>query len=100
MYMKDGICCAGELVPAIKVDSLKLLDSGMMLVKFSTGEVRLFDVTTLLNKGSAFLPLAEEKNQKTAQVTHGFVSWMDGEIDLAPETLYAESYKYTQVITA
>ena len=96
MYIKDGICCAGELVPEIEVSSIKILEDGMMLVLFSTGETRLFDVTSLLNKGSAFLPLAEESNRQTAKVTHGFVSWMDGEIDIAPATLYEESYKYTE----
>ena len=95
MYIKDGVCYAGELVPEIEVSSIKNLDDGMMLVTFSTGETRLFDVTTLVGKGSAFAPLAEEKNRKTAKVIHGFVSWLDGSIDIAPETLYEESYKYS-----
>lgn len=100
MYIKDGVCYAGELVPNIEVSSIKLLDSGMMLVDFSTGETRLFDVTSLLDKGSAFAPLADEKNQRTAKVTHGFVSWLDGDIDIAPETMYAESYKYSKEVYA
>ncbi len=100
MYIKDGICYAGELVPEIEVASIKILDDGMMLVDFSTGETRLFDVTTLLDKGPAFAPLASEENRKTAKVTHGFVSWMDGSIDIAPETLYSESYKYTKEVYA
>lgn len=95
MYIKNGICYAGECVPGIEVSSIKLLEDGMMLVTFNTGETRLFDVTSLLDKGSAFSPLAEEKNRRTAKVTHGFLSWLDGEIDIAPETLYAESYKYS-----
>ncbi len=96
MYIKDGICYAGELVPEIKVSSIKILDDGILLVDFSTGETRLFDVTSLLNKGSVFAPLKDEQNRKTAKVTHGFVSWLDGKIDIAPETLYSESYKYSK----
>ena len=96
MYEKNGICYAGELVPQIQVESIKLLDGAMMLVTFSTGETRLFDVTTLLSKGSAFAPLSEEKNRQTAKVTFGFVSWLDGQIDIAPETMYKESYKYSK----
>ena len=96
MYIKDGICYAGELIPQIEVNSIQILDDGMMLVTFSTGETRLFDVTTLLDKGSAFAPLAVEANRRTAKVTYGFVSWMVGAIDIAPETLYAESYKYSK----
>ena len=95
MYIKDGICYAGEIVPEIEVSSINILYDGMMLILFSTGERRLFDVTTLVDKGSAFAPLAEEKNRQTAKVTHGFVSLMDGSIDIAPETLYEESYKYS-----
>lgn len=98
MYIKDGICYAGELVPEIEVSSIKNLEDGMMLVEFSTGETRLFDVTSLLDKGSAFAPLAQEENRQTAKVTHGFVSWLNGEIDIAPETLYAESYKYSKKV--
>jgi len=100
MYIKDGICYAGELVPSIEVSEIKNLDSGMMLVTFSTGEVRLFDVISLASKGSAFAPLLKEENRKTAKITFGFVSWMNGEIDIAPETMYEESYKYSQEITA
>lgn len=100
MYIKDGICYAGELTPSIEVSEIKLLDSGMMLVTFSTGEIRLFDVCALAAKGPAFAPLEDIENQKTAKVTFGFVSWMDGRIDIAPETMYLESYKYSQIITA
>ena len=96
MYIKEGICYAGEFIPEIEVSSIKILDDGMLLIDFSTGETRLFDVTSLLDKGSAFAPLAKEENRRTAKVTHGFVSWLDGTIDLAPETLYAESYKYSK----
>jgi len=96
MYVIDGICYAGELTPGIEVSSIKILDGGMLLVNFSTGETRLFDVTSLLDKGSAYAPLQEEDNRKTAKVTHGFVSWLDGAIDIAPETMYSESYKYSK----
>jgi len=96
MYIKDGICYAGELVPDIEVSSIKILDDEMLLVEFSTGETRLFDVTSLLDKGSTFAPLSKEENRRTAKVTHDFVSWLDGEIDIAPETLYSESYKYSK----
>jgi len=96
MYIKDGICYASELVPDIEVSSIKILDDGMLLVEFSTGETRLFDVTSLLDKGSDFAPLSKEENRRTAKVTHVFVSWLDGEIDIAPETLYSESYKYSK----
>ena len=94
MYEVDGICYAGEKTPDLEVSSIKILDDGIILVLFSTGETRLFDVTSLLEKGSAFGPLSLEENRKTARVEHGFVSWMDGQIDISPEALYEDSYKY------
>lgn len=95
MYEIDGICYAGEKTPDIEVSSIKILDDGILLVKFSTGETRLFDVTCLLSSGPAFAPLAIEENRKSAKITYGFVSWMDGQIDLAPETMYEKSYSYS-----
>ncbi|MBQ0165661.1 MAG: DUF2442 domain-containing protein [Treponema sp.] len=100
MYIKDGICYASELQPSIKVSSIKVLETGMMLVTFSTGETRLFDVNALIKTGPAFAKLSKLENQKTAKVTYGFVSWLDGEIDIAPETMYRESYEYPENIIA
>jgi hypothetical protein len=63
MYELNGICYAGEKRPYLEVSSIKILDDGILLVKFSTCETRLFDVTSLLDKGSAFLPLKLEENR-------------------------------------
>lgn len=97
MYELYGICYAGEKTPDLEVSSIIILDDGILLVKFSTFETRLFDVTSLLDKGSAFLPLKLEENRKTAKVTYGFVSWMDGQIDISPEAMYEDSYMYVIV---
>ncbi|MCQ2413041.1 MAG: DUF2442 domain-containing protein [Sphaerochaetaceae bacterium] len=97
MYEIDGVCYAGTLDESLEVSSVKILDAGMLLVKFSSGETRLFDVLSLLSKGAAYAPLADEENRRTARVTFGFVSWMDGEIDIAPETMYQESFPYTPI---
>ena len=96
MYEKDGICYAGELTPEIEVTNVKALHDGILLVTFSSGETRVFDVMSLLDKGSAFLPLADEKNRQTVKVTLGFLSWMDGTIDISPSAVYLESYSYPQ----
>lgn len=94
MYIKDGICYAGEMEKDIKVADCKPLTGGMMLVTFSTGEKRLFD-TTLLS-GSAFAPLKDEKIFSHPTVFNGFITWDNGEIDIAPETVYRESYVYDE----
>ncbi|MBR1393200.1 MAG: DUF2442 domain-containing protein [Ruminococcus sp.] len=93
MYIKDDICYAGEFKDGIKVTDVKPLRGGIMLVTFSTGEQRLFDTTKLT--GSAFAPLADEKIFCNPALFHGIITWNNGEIDIAPETVYKESYAYT-----
>ncbi len=80
--MRDGI----------KVTAVKPLRGGMLLVTFSTGEKRLFDTTTL--KGPAFEQLADEEIYMNPTLFHGVITWNNGEIDIAPETVYRESYAY------
>ena len=93
MYITDDICYAGEATPDIKVKEATVLRGGMLLITFSTGEQRLFD-TTLLT-GSAFEPLKDEKTLADFTIFHGVMTWMNGEIDIAPETMYVDSYPYT-----
>ena len=81
MYIQNGICYAGQYQDTLRVTEAKPLRGGMLLVTFSSGEKRLFDTTRL--EGSAFAPLAD-----------GVITWKDGEIDIAPETVYRDSYPY------
>ena len=92
MYILNDICYAGEFQNEIKVTEAVPLRGGMMLVTFSTGEKRLFDTTKL--KGPAFVPLADEKIFNNPVLFHGVITWNNGEIDIAPETVYKESYAY------
>ena len=94
MYEIDGICYAGELREGIKVADAKLLRGHMLLVTFSTGEKRLFDATKL--EGSAFEPLADETVLGSFTLFHGVMTWLDGSIDIAPETMYRDSYAYSE----
>lgn len=92
MYIVNDICYAGEMQDGIRITEVIPLRGGMMLVTFSTGEKRLFDTTTL--KGSAFAPLADEQIFKNPVLFHGVITWNNGEIDIAPETVYQDSYAY------
>ena len=92
MGIQDDVCHAGEMQDGIKVTEAKPLRGGMMLVTFSTGEKRLFD--TALLQGSAFATLADEKIFNNPVLFHGVITWNNGEIDIAPETVYRESYAY------
>ena len=92
MYIIDDVCYAGEMQEGIRVTEARPLRGGMMLVTFSTGEKRLFDTTKL--QGSAFAPLADEKVFGNPVLFHGVITWNNGEIDIAPEDVYRESYAY------
>jgi len=95
MYVIDEICYAGEIQEGIKVTEAKPLRGGIMLLTFSTGEKRLLDVTLL--KGPAFAPLANEEIFNKPTLFHGVITWNNGEIDIAPEAAYKESYTYDDV---
>lgn len=92
MYIVDNVCYAGKLEEGIKITEAKPLRGRMMLVTFSTGEKRLFDTTLL--KGEAFIPIADEKIFNSPVLFHGILTWNNGEIDIAPEKVYQESYAY------
>ena len=92
MYIINNICYAGKLEDGIKITNAKPLRGGMMLITFSTAEQRLFDTTLL--EGEAFKPLKDEKIFNNPVLFHGILTWNNGEIDIAPEKVYQESYAY------
>ena len=97
MNIIDGIAYAGEPRKDIEVKNISVLDDMMMLITFNTGEKRLFDGTVLL-KYPAFKPLENEKIFMSAKVEQGVLVWLDGDIDIAPETLYKNSFVYQENI--
>ena len=98
MYIIDGIAYAGELTGTIEIEKVDALDDMILLLTFSTGEKRLYDATALLEY-PAFKPLENEEVFKSAKVEYGVVVWLDGAIDVAPETLYKNSFSYQEAIT-
>ena len=93
MYVIDDVCYAGKMVTGIKVIRVEPLQGRIMLVTFSTGETRLFDATEL--SGSAFKILDDEKIFNEPAIFHGAITWDNGKVDIAPETVYEKSYEYT-----
>ena len=94
MYIKDDICYAGVMEEDIEVTEAKPLPGRMLLVTFSTGERRLFDTTTL--EGSVYKPLDDEEIFRNIVLFHGIITWNDGEIDIAPEVVYRDSFPYEE----
>ena len=96
MYIANGIAYAAAKIPGISVQAVKPLDDMMMIVTFDSGEERLYDATQLL-AFPAFQALRDEKIFKGAKVEYGVVTWNNGEIDIAPETMYENSYEYPKM---
>ena len=98
MFTLNGIVYASEKPENIQILSAKPLDDMMMLLTFSTGEQRLFDATIL--NGPAFAPLSDKKIFKDCKIVNGVVTWMNEDIDCAPEYMYEHSYAYPALQSA
>ena len=93
MYEHDGLMCASEPSQELAVLRCRYVGDKIFLVDFSTGETRLFDATCLFDM-PAFEPLKDPGILEAFTVDDGVLTWRDGEIDIAPEGLYARSYEY------
>lgn len=96
MFEFNGIVYANEFKKSIKVVDAKVTDYLMMLLTFSTGEKRVFDASIL--SGSAFEPLKDDSVFRDFRIVHGAVTWMDEDIDCAPEYMYEHSYAYDEML--
>ena len=94
MYIVNGIAYAHNEANEIEIQNIKPLPDMMMVLTFSSGEKRLFDGTKLLQY-PAFKPLSDETIFMSATVEQGVVTWCNGEIDIAPEIMYRDSYEYS-----
>ena len=94
MYEVEGICYAGVPGGSVRVSRAKAVTGGMLLLEFESGERMIFD-TELLH-GSAFAPLRDPDVLANLKVEHGFVSWLDGAVDVAPEYLHDNALPYNE----
>lgn len=93
MFISNGVVYGKEPESSIKINSVRALDDMILILTFSNGEQRLFDAAIL--RGSAFEPLRNPLIFKNVSIEHGIVTWLNGEIDCAPEYMYQHSYAYS-----
>ena len=96
MYILNGIVYGEEVMNVFRVIAVKPLKDRIMLLTFSNGETRLFDATIL--EGEVFEPLKNENIFRNPSIEHGVVTWLDCDIDCAPEYMYKNSYAYTSMM--
>ena len=90
MIVRDGKCYAENPLPVLKITGFEVLAPHCMKVVFNDGAVRIFDGHALL-KGEAFAPLADEKMFADCKLDYETLTWLDGELDIAPEFVYENS---------
>ena len=93
MYEVDGIVYGSEPTRDLQVASFRDVGDYILLVTFSTGETRLVDGTELFSL-PVFAQLADADAFATHALGNGTITWLGGEVDIAPESLYARSYDY------
>ena len=93
MNIVGDIAYASTSAEQMRVIDVKPLADMMMILTFASGEKRLYDASGLLNY-PAFAPLSNQDVFQNAVIDHGVVTWSDGDIDIAPETMYRNSYPY------
>lgn len=99
MFVLDGRVYGSAITENIKVASAEVVDDLCMLVTFSTGETRLFDATEILGY-EVFRPLEDKSIFENFSIEHGVLTWLDGDVDIAPEGLYLRTHEYGALLVA
>ena len=87
MYELNGVMYADNPTPLLTVKSVRPLADFKLLIRFSTGEEKKVDTSSLLNE-PAFKALQDISVFNSVYIDYGTVVWNDGAIDIAPEYLY------------
>ena len=90
MVVRNGFCCADKSTPVLKIIDAKRRGGHELEVLFSTGEHRIFKGRQLL-VGEVFAPLADENVFNDYRLDYETLTWLDGEVDVAPEFVYEHS---------
>jgi hypothetical protein len=68
------------------------LDNYNLLLQFNNGEEKKFDMSPYLETG-IFQRLKDKSLFKACVLEHDTVTWLNGKIDMSPDTLYLKSIK-------
>ena len=99
MYELDGILYAGSNTPMVKVVDVKPLPDYKLLLSFSNGISKIYDVTPLLDL-PVFQALKDIKTFNQVNIDFDTVTWCNGDIDIAPETLFEDGTDSEQSIVS
>ncbi len=72
--------------PILEATSAKAMGNSTILVEFSDSTKRLVDMSRYFDL-PVFKPLKDSSLFSDFELRDGLVTWMDGEIDIAPEAM-------------
>lgn len=90
MIVQNGMCYAENRAPVLKIVEAKSRGGYELDVLFNNGDRRRFDGRKLL-AGEVFAPLADESVFNEFKLDYETLTWLDGEVDVAPEFVYENS---------
>lgn len=90
MFVSNGKCYAEKPLPVFKITAAENCGDFKLRVVFNGSEARLFDGRKLLT-GEAFAPLNDESRFANYRLDYETLTWLDGELDVAPEFVYENS---------
>lgn len=84
-----GVKVNSSREPEIKALCVRPLEDYTLLVRFTNGNVRRYNVKPLLSY-PAYAPLKDKDIFDRVYIDYGVPVWNDGDIDIAPETIYKD----------
>lgn len=96
MKIIDDIAYATASCEMLQIVEVKVLEDYMLLLLFNNNEERLFDAQVLFDM-PAFEVIKKKEIFKKCEIICGTITWLNGEIDIAPETVYVKSFKYDKI---
>ncbi|MDR1734459.1 MAG: DUF2442 domain-containing protein [Oscillospiraceae bacterium] len=100
MFEQNGIIYAGEPGAPIAAEpdviEVKPLEDYTLWLRFEDGRELMYDVKPHLN-GKVYAPLKDVRVFNSVYVDYGTAVWLDGRVDIAPESLYEKGVPAPQV---
>jgi len=90
MIVQSGMCYADTRAPVLKIVEAKSRGGYELDVLFNNGDRRIFNGRKLL-VGEVFAPLTDEKVFNDFRLDYETLTWLNGEVDVAPEFVYENS---------
>jgi len=74
-----------NIIDAVYIEKYKIK------LTFTNGKSGIVNLADYISSGDVFKPIKSEENFKKFSIDYGTLTWDDGEIDIAPETLYEKA---------